>query len=237
MIDAQIHSTARPKLAVQPLDVGTNFRTQAYEALKEAITAIDIYDHPEEIRLDERQICQDLSVSRTPIREAMTILEQEGFVRSLPRRGVFVVRKTRKEILEMIQVSAALESMAARLGALHATEQEIADLRTMFVEFEREAPSEHINEYSDANIAFHQALIRLGGNQLIVDRTDHLFIHMRAIRRKTISQDNRAERSIKDHMRIIEALEQRDPDLAERLVREHALGLAEHVERHCDFLD
>jgi hypothetical protein len=60
---------------------------------------------------------------------------------------------------------------------------------------------------------------------------------MRAIRKVTIHQDNRAARSIVDHMAIIETLERRDADLAERLSREHALGLAAHVERHGDFLD
>jgi DNA-binding GntR family transcriptional regulator len=66
---------------------------------------------------------------------------------------------------------------------------------------------------------------------------DSLFIHVRAIRRMTISQADRAARSIVDHMRIIEALEQRDTELAERLVRQHSLDLAAFVEKHCDFLE
>jgi DNA-binding GntR family transcriptional regulator len=66
---------------------------------------------------------------------------------------------------------------------------------------------------------------------------DNLFIHVRAIRKMTISQKDRAARSIIDHMRIIEALETRDTELAERLVREHSLDLAAHVEKYCDFLD
>ncbi len=66
---------------------------------------------------------------------------------------------------------------------------------------------------------------------------ENLFIHVRAIRKMTISQSDRAARSIIDHMRIIEALEARDTELAERLVRQHSLDLAAHVDRHCDFLD
>ena len=77
---------------------------------------MDIYDHDREIRLDERQLSDKLGVSRTPIREALTLLEQEGFIRLQPRRGIFVVRKTKTEIVEMIQVWAALESMAARMA-------------------------------------------------------------------------------------------------------------------------
>jgi DNA-binding GntR family transcriptional regulator len=80
-------------------------------------------------------------------------------------------------------------------------------------------------------------IIRLGGSQLIADATKNLFIHVRAIRKATISQDNRAARSIVDHLNIIEALERRDTDLAEKLRRQHTLDLATHVERYCDFLD
>jgi DNA-binding GntR family transcriptional regulator len=228
---------AAPKFEIQPLDTTASFRNQAYVALKRAITTMDIYSHPQEIRLDERQLSQALGVSRTPIREAMTLLEQEGFLRTLPRRGVFIIRKTRREIVEMVQVWASLESMAARLATQRASDREIAGLRAMMAEFQVAKPDEHMDEYSDANIAFHQAIIAMGGCALITDITENLFLHVRAIRKVTISQDNRASRSIIDHMRIIEALEKRDTELAESLVRQHTLDLAAHVEKHCDFLD
>jgi DNA-binding GntR family transcriptional regulator len=84
---------------------------------------------------------------------------------------------------------------------------------------------------------FHKAIIRLGGIGLMSSLTDTLFIHMRAVRAVTMTQDNRAQRSVADHRAIIAALQAGDPDRAERLVREHTLGLAVHVERHGDFLD
>ena len=73
----------RPTLDVPRLDTGSTYAKEAYAALKRAITAMDIYGHPHEIRLDERRLSEGLGVSRTPIREAMTLLEQEGFVRTL----------------------------------------------------------------------------------------------------------------------------------------------------------
>jgi DNA-binding GntR family transcriptional regulator len=223
------------RLALSRLDANDSFRAQAYLALKHAISAMDLYDHPGEIRLDERQLCRDLGVSRTPIREALTVLEQEGFVLTLPRRGIFVRRRTRRQIVEMVQVWAALESMSARLAAARATDAEIAALRGMFEGFEGR-PAAEIEGYSDANIAFHQAIVRLGGNRLIIARTADLFLQIDAIRRRTIRDDDRADRSIQDHLRIIEALERRDADLAARLDRDHTLGLAEHIERNCHFL-
>ncbi len=224
------------QLALTPLNA-TSLRDQAYALLKDAIAGTDIYSQRQPLRLDERELMQALGVSRTPIREALSILEQEGFVRTLPRRGIFIVRKSKREIIEMIQMWAALESMSARLATLHAPDAEIAKLRHLFDEFQNSPPAEHIGEYSDANIAFHQTIVRLGGSQLIADATKNLFIHVRAIRKATISQDNRAARSIIDHLKIIEALERRDTELAERLTRQHTLELAAHVERYCDFLD
>src|SRR6266851_4809799 len=172
-----VEKSDQPTIDVPRLDTSSSFAKEAYVALKRAITAMDVYDLPEEIRLDERRLSEGLGVSRTPIREAMTLLEQEVFVRTRPRRGIFVVRKTKRELVEMT------------------------------------------------------------GCVLLAEMTESLFIHMRAIRKITIHQDNRAARSVVDHMRIIEALERREPELAERLAREHTLGLAAHVEQHGDFLD
>jgi len=224
-------------LVLRPINTNVSFRDQAYAAIKRAIVDADIYSIDEEIRLDERHLSQSLGVSRTPIREAMTLLEQEGFLRTVPRRGIFVVRKTKREIVEMIEMWAAVESMAARLATVSASDEDIASLRHMFDEFVNSKPGEHIHEYSEANIAFHQAIIRLSGSHLMGKTIENLFLHVRAIRRLTISQKDRAARSIEDHMRIIEAIERRDTELAERLVREHSLALARHVEKYCDFLD
>jgi DNA-binding GntR family transcriptional regulator len=223
-------------LVLEPLN-SVSLCDQAYAKLKEAIASTDIYSHRQPLRLDERRLMQALGVSRTPIREALSLLEQEGFVRTVPRRGIFIVRKSKREIIEMIQMWAALESMSARLATLRASDAEIGKLRHLFDEFQSSPPAEHIDEYSDANIAFHQMIIRLGGSELIGEATENLFIHVRAIRKATISQNDRSSRSIIEHLRIIEALERRDTELAERLTRQHTLDLAAHVERYCDFLD
>ena len=220
----------------EPIALGIGLRKQACEAIKRAITEMNIYGHRLEIRLDERQLSQDLGMSRTPVREALSVLEQEGFVRSVPRRGLIVVRKSKREVVEMITVWAAIEAMAARLAAPRITEAELVELHAL-VDVFQEDPSEQLSEYSRANMEFHKAIIHMGGVELMTSLTENLFIHMRAVRAVTMTQDNRAQRSIADHRNIIAALEQRDADLAERLVREHTMGLATHVEQNGDFLD
>jgi DNA-binding GntR family transcriptional regulator len=226
-----------PRLAIEPIDTTFSFKNRAYAALKNVIVSMDVYRSRQDIRLDERQLAQDFGVSRTPVREAMAQLEREGFVRSVPRRGIYVVRKTRSEVIEMITAWAALESMAARLITEHAGDDEIVSLRKMFATFEDGALRAHLDEYSEANIEFHQSIIRMSGNSVLIALAENLFTHMRMIRRKTIVEKDRVEKSIRDHMNIIEALEARDTERAEDLVRNHALGLAEHVAKYADYLD
>jgi DNA-binding GntR family transcriptional regulator len=213
-------------------------KERVYGALREAIANMDIYSTPEPAKLDERKLADELGVSRTPIREALSRLEQENLVRNVPRRGTFVVRKSKKEIIEIVQVWAALESMAARLATQNAGDREIGRLRKMFATFVDGAEAKaHIDEYSDRNVEFHQAIMALGKCDLLCRTADSLFVHMRALRRKAIKEDDRASRSIIDHMRIIEALEKRNARRAETVVREHALSLARHIDRYADHLD
>jgi DNA-binding GntR family transcriptional regulator len=250
MTDHRFPRTSRPEpvphpagaaaswqVAVEPLASPESFKQKAYAALKDVIASMDVYRDRADIRLDERQLALQFGISRTPVREAMAQLEREGFVRAVPRRGVYVVRKSKAEVIEMITAWAALESMAARLITQNASHAGIATLRKMFATFEGGELRAHLDEYSEANIEFHQTIIRLSGNGVLIALAENLFTHMRMIRRKTIAEKDRAERSIRDHMTIIEALEARDTARAEELVRSHALGLADHVAKYADYLD
>ncbi len=224
---------------VVPIGATRALKDQVYSILREVVSNMDIYSTPEPPRLDERKLADELGVSRTPVREALSRLEQEGFVRNIPRRGTFVVRKTKKEVLEVVYVWAALESMAARLAVERASDCDIGELRARFATFDDEEARAHIHEYSDTNIEFHQTLIGLSQCELIKTLADSLFLHMRAIRVQALKDidHHRSDRSVIDHIRIIEALEARDADRVERLVREHALSLGKHIEQYAQYLD
>lgn len=217
---------------LRPVAVAPSLKERIYVQLKAQITSPQIYKSGAQLRIDERGLADRLRISRTPLREALARLEQEGLVRIVPRKGVFIVRKSKREILEMIIVWAALESMSARLATFVASDAEIGSLRTMFATFNDENEiSAHIDEYSDANIRFHQRILELGKCRLLKETADGLFVHVQAIRACTIGESDRARRSIVDHMHVIEALEARDAELAERLVREHTLNLHAYVDR------
>src|SRR6201997_457100 len=159
---ATLSRSASEALAMflQPVQTADSLRNQAYAMLKQAIADTDIYSFSEEVQLDKRVLTEALGVSRTPVREAMTLLEQEGFLRTVPRKGIFIVRKTKAEIVEMIQMWAALESMSARLATLPAPDEGIGGVGGLFDGFGDSGPSEHLDEFSKANIAFHQQIVR-----------------------------------------------------------------------------
>jgi DNA-binding GntR family transcriptional regulator len=222
---------ADTQLKIARIDEGLSLKARAYEALKAAIMNMNIYAADAQLRLDERDLSQRFGVSRTPLREALAQLDQEGLVRIVARRGIFIVRRTKAEILDMITVWAALESMAARLATADAADGELKQLHTLIDKFSHDEIARRMGEYSDANIKFHQAIIGLGKCPLIAEITNGLFLHMRAIRQRTIFEKDRAKRSIVDHREIVGALAARDAERAERLVREHTLRLRDHVER------
>ncbi len=221
-------------LKIRPIKENFSLNARIYDELKQAIVTMNIYDDDTELRLDERTLSEQFGISRTPLREALARLDQEGLVRIEPRRGIYIERKSKQEILDMITVWAALESMAARLITAEASDDEIATLRRMLSVYDTDKVTEHLDEYSETNISFHQAIISLGKCPLIDEITDRLFMHVRAIRARTIFEEDRAKRSIEDHLAIVEALEARDTERAERLVREHTLKLRDHVARHVD---
>jgi len=222
-------------IAIMRIAPETSFKTKAYDALKDAILKMDIYATPDPVMLDERALSERLGVSRTPIREAIAMLEQDGFVKTVPRRGIVVVRKSKTEVVDMIRAWAALESMAARLITTIARKKDISALRNFFKDFGKDRlPQDHVEEYSRANIAFHQAVLALSESQVLVDMTNDILLHVRGYRQLTIGREDRLAKSLPEHLAIISALEDRDTELAEKLSRDHTLGLAAYVETHGD---
>ena len=218
-------------MKLAPIVTNDTLKDRVYDRLRTAIVEMNIYDDDADLRLDERSMAEQLQVSRTPLREALTRLEQDGFIEIRPRKGVFVVRKTLQEILDMIVAWAALESMAARLAVEVASENDVKALRRHAAQHSESSAHADLSEYSEANIRFHQMILSMSGCELLAQMADSLFVHMHAVRRRALEENDRASRSVVDHLHIIEAIETRDADLAAQLVREHTMRLHAHVRR------
>ncbi len=235
--DGQAGPEARAGINLERLDADWSLPDRAYEALKRAIMEMRIYDGHEDLRLDERGLAHDLGISRTPVREALLRLHHEGLVRTVPRRGVFVVRKRKSEIVEIVMASAALEGVAGRLAAARATDEQIAMVRQRFEDVITNPSRLDAEEYSAINLQFHQFIVDLAQSEMLSSLVESLKIHMRAIRARTMGDGDRMRRSPLEHLRIVEALEARDAEALDRHVRQHGLNLADHVERFVDYLD
>ncbi|MEZ5777118.1 MAG: GntR family transcriptional regulator [Paracoccaceae bacterium] len=216
---------------LSPIAENFTLKDHTFKVLRAAILEMDIYKPDADLRLDERQMAERLGISRTPIREALARLAQDGLIEILPRKGVFVCRKSREEILEMVVTWAALESMAARLATENASEHDLQALRNFAIKHSSDVERADIEEYSDANIKFHQTILELSGCSLLRTTADGLFTHMQAVRRRAMGESDRARRSVADHMQIIDALMARDADLASRRVREHTMRLHDHISK------
>ncbi|MFO7759263.1 MAG: GntR family transcriptional regulator, partial [Roseovarius sp.] len=218
-------------MKLRPISTNLTLKDHVYESLREAISEVDIYSADADLRLDERSLADQLNVSRTPLRDAISRLEAEGLVEVIPRKGVFLLRKSKDEILEMIVAWAALESMAARMATVHASDDEIGSLRQMIARHNENEPSTGISEYSEENIQFHLRILEISHCLLLKSMAEGLFLHMRAVRLQAMGEADRITRSVVDHAEIIEALESRDADDAMVKVREHTMRLHEHVRK------
>ena len=121
--------------------------------------------------------------------------------------------------------------MAARLITEVASDEEIKSLRVLAVKHSSDSTRADIAEYSEANIQFHQRILELSGCSLLKITADNLLQHMHAVRRRAMTEGDRVSRSVVDHMAIIEAIENREGDLAAMLVRDHTMKLHDHIHK------
>jgi DNA-binding GntR family transcriptional regulator len=140
------------------------------------------------------------------------------------------LRKSKTEMVELIQVWAALESMCARLSTLHATDAQISALRRLFDRYQLSS-EQGLADYSSVNLAFHDAIIDLGGSQTIARMTRNVLSHVRLIRRATLDR-SRVASLLDQDLQIMRALEKRHTELAELLTRQQTLDLAARVDEY-----
>ncbi|MBE0453024.1 GntR family transcriptional regulator [Roseovarius autotrophicus] len=216
-------------MKLRPIVSNFTLKDHVYERLREAILAMDIYDVDADLRLDERSLAEQLQISRTPLRDAIARLEADGLVTVVPRKGVYVQRKSLAEILEMIIAWAALESMAARLAAENATDAEIATLRKIAGKYNDRLSPTRIAEYSDDNLRFHQHILEISHCGLLKTMAEGVFLHIQAVRLRSMWEGDRVKRSVVDHAEIIEALERRDAEEAAQKVLDHTMQLHQHI--------
>jgi len=170
-------------------------------------------------RLSEPLLAQDLGVSRTPVREALMRLAEEGLVELVPGKGARVRAFTPEEVEEVYRVRALLEGEAAREAALRATPWELEELSGLLRAID-EAPEEDYPEQMRRDLEFHRALVRLSGNRTLYRLYEDLLATL-ALARSALPTLSQEERTRAEHRAILEALSHRDPEGARRAVEAH----------------
>jgi DNA-binding GntR family transcriptional regulator len=205
-----------------------SLRDQVLEALRERIVSGGYA--PGE-RLTEERLAEDFGVSRNPIREALRVVEAEGFVHSVPRRGVVVATPDRSSTREMFHVRHELEGFAARLAAQLATPEEVAGLHELLHQAREATGRGDLAAVAALNSAFHQRVVELSHNRWLAALYAPLNRHVQWVFR--LSAAHRAPHSWTEHLRIVEAIEAGDPVAAERAASEHvdAAAVAAEVEQ------
>jgi DNA-binding GntR family transcriptional regulator len=224
-------------LKLTGIAVPTRLSEVAYEAIKESILTAELEDLEDGGRVDEKTLAEQLGISRTPVREAVNRLVIEGFLRVVPRHGIYVATKSKEEIIEILHIRSVLEGLAARLTATNATKEDIVRMRGMFAPFHNSNLAERTREYSEANIKFHEFVLERSQCTKLVEIAGNLFDQMRMIRIQTGGYPNRPQISLSQHLEIIEAFEKRQADEAEKLMRNHIEEVIDAVEAHLASLD
>lgn len=172
-------------------------------------------------RLNERELCEQLAVSRTPVREAIRTLVQEGLLRALPNQSAVVAPLDLAEIAALIDVVAAIEGLAGELAAGHATDEAVAEIGLLHYRMLRHHARDELPGYFESNKAFHRAIVALSGNPVLLWVWDLLASRVDRARYVANRWPARWKTAIQEHQQILDALSARDAGRTGQTLREH----------------
>lgn len=200
-------------------------RELVFEALRDAI--INGQLRPGE-RLMEVQVAEALGVSRTPVREAIRMLEREGLVLMMPRKGAYVSDISVKDIASVFEIRRALEALAAELAAERATEDDMERLERILLELAKCVESGDVERYVELDTEFHATVYRASRNERLAPIINSLREQIQRFRTRSLSNPGRMKMALEEHRKLVEAIGDRDVERARQLAAEH-IDNAENV--------
>jgi len=210
-----------------------SLRGRVFQQIKEDILN-GVYKENDELR--ENTIAKTLGVSRTPVREALRQLELEGLVKIIPNRGAFVTGITKEDVKDIYAVRSLLEGLCARWATEHITEKEIDELEEIILlsEFHlKKSKSEKSQQVTELDGKFHGILYQASNSRILKHVLSDFHKYVRLARKASVTDPSRAEKSIEEHKRILEAIRSKDADRAEALANEHMMNVMKnlHIEK------
>ncbi len=172
-------------------------------------------------RLLEIQLADKLGVSRTPVREAIRELAQEGLVTMIPRRGAVVAQITEKSMNDVLEIRRALDALSVELACERITEEELAALKGACDKFEQKLKTGEMREMVAADMELHDIITQASGNARLHQLVNNLYEQMYRYRFEYIKDTTRYETLVKEHRIIYESIRRKDKDTAIRTARTH----------------
>ena len=181
-------------------------------------------DYAQGERLTETRLADDFGVSRNPVREALRVVEAEGFVQILPRRGAVVATLDETAVRDLFAVREQLETLAAGLAAERATDKDVARLRRLLEDASAATDAKDFDQVAELNSAFHRAVIDVSGNRWLLSISAAMYHHVHWVFRVGAAQ--RAPHSWEEHIRLVEAIAAGDAEAASTAARVHVEAAA-----------
>lgn len=201
-------------------------RDVVFNTLREAILKGEL--KPGE-RLMELQLAERMGVSRTPIREAIRMLEQEGLAVTIPRKGAEVARMTEKDMEDVLEIRAALDELAVQLACDEITEEQVKNLKVAMRGFEESIRTGDVKRIAEADVAFHDAIYKATGNPKLVSILSNLREQVYRYRVEYLKDEKSYPALVKEHQELLEGILKRDKKHASLVMKNHVRNQAEAV--------
>ncbi len=205
-------------------------RPSLFEQLADRLRQMIIeQDLPPGSRIDEKRLCEIFEISRTPLREALKVLASEGLVELMPNRSARVSALHREGVAEMFDVISWLDREAGRLAARNITDDQLNELKKIHAKMLQMYKQRKKTEYFRLNGSLHRLIIEAAGNQVLRDMYANILVHVQRARYFSLELQNHWDRGVKEHEEILDALDQRDGQLASRLLYRHVRATGEKM--------
>ena len=175
-------------------------------------------------KLNERELSDELNVSRTPLREAIKMLAAEGLVELLPNRGAIAVELTEEDVLNTFEVMAGLEAQSGELAALRITDAELAEIKAMHYEMLAAYTRRDLPGYYQLNAAIHSAINTAAKNPVLTATYSQVNARLQALRFKSNQDGEKWKAAMKEHEQLINALSAHDPGAVRALLLSHLIN-------------
>lgn len=180
-------------------------------------------------RIVESQIAKAMKISRSPVREAIRHMEQEGLLITIPNRGTFIPELNVKEIEELYSMRALLEGFGARLAAERSTQLDIARLEKVFDEMVKAAKKLHLPTLVRKHTEFHKTICEMSAHQILIDTWIRLQSKLNLFLNIRLHYRGGLKKIPETHRNILKSIKQRDPEMAEWHIRQHVIQIGELI--------